>query len=122
MNPRILHLDTYVAAPSWSFVGPRLLLGLLFLLFVAASRAAEPVAAPGPWGIDDPRIQSGVLRTEFDDPKAGTAARPLLVDCEASAFPDLCADIDTVFRRPNSYANTSGYPRGSYWMLTVNND
>ena len=103
-------------------VGTRLLLGLLFLLAVATSAAADPAAAPGPWGIDDPRIQSGVLRTEFDDPRAGTAARPLLVDCEASAYPALCADIDTVFRESNSYTNGSGHPLASYWMLTVNND
>src|SRR5262245_53711459 len=101
MNPRILHVDTYGAAHGYSFVGTRLLVCLLFLLAVAAS-AAAPAAAPGPWGIDDPRIQSGVLRSEFDDPQAGTAARPLLVDCEASAFPDLCGNIDTAFRVSNS--------------------
>ena len=103
-------------------VGTRLLLGLLFSLAVAASAAADPAAAPGPWGIDDPSIQSGVLRTEFDDPRAGTAARPLLVDCEASAYPALCADIDTVFRESNSYTIGSRRRPASYWMLTVNND
>jgi len=122
MNPRSLHLDIYVAAASCLLVGTRLLVGALFLLAVAASSAAEPVPAPGPWGIDDPRIQFAVLRTEFDDPRSGTAARPLLVDCEASAFPELCADIDRVFRVSNSYTNVPGYARGSYWMLTVNND
>ncbi len=76
--------------------------------------------SPGPWGIDDPSIQSGVLRTEFDDPHAGTAARPLLVDCEASVNPALCADISAVFRESNSYTSRSG--QASYWMLTVNND
>ena len=103
-------------------VGTRLLLSMLFLLGVTASAAADPTAAPGPWGIDDPRIQSGILRTEFDDPRAGTAARPLLVDCEASPYPAGCADIDTVFRASNSYTNGSGQPLASYWMLTVNND
>ena len=92
-------------------VGTRLLLGLLSLLAVATSAAADPAAAPGPWGIDDPSIRSGVLRTEFDDPRAGTAARPLLVDCEASAYPALCADINTVFRESNSYTNRSGGDR-----------
>ena len=104
-----------------SNVGTRFLLSLLFMLAVSASAAADPTAAPGPWGIDDPHIQVGVLRTEYDDPRAGTSARPLLVDCEASAYPELCAGIDTVFRESNSYANRSG-PLASYWMLTVNND
>ena len=103
-------------------VGTRLLLGLLLLLASATSAAADPPAAPGPWGIDDPSIQSGVLRTEFDDPRTGTAARPLLVDCEASANPALCAEINTVFRESNSYTNGSRQPLASYWMLTVNND
>ena len=103
-------------------VGTRLVLGLLFLLAVATSAVADPAAAPGPWGIDDPHIRSGVLRTEFDDPRAGTPARPLLVDCEAAAYPALCADIDTVFRESNSYTNGFGQALASYWMLTVNND
>jgi hypothetical protein len=102
-------------------VKARLLIGLLFLLGVAAS-ASDVAAAPGAWGIDDPRIQSGVLRSEFDDPRTGTAERPLLVDCEASADPARCADIDTVFRENNSYTNESEHPSASYWMLTVNND
>ena len=108
--------------PQQRDVGKRLVLGLLCLLGVAASAAADGAAAPGSWGIDDPGIQSGVLRTEFDDPRAGTAALPLLVDCEASADPALCADIDTVFRESNSYTNASRHPLASYWMLTVNND
>ena len=103
-----------------SNVGTRLLLSLLFMLAVSASAAADSTAAPGPWGIDDPHIQAGVLRTEYDDPRAGTSARPLRVDCEASVYPALCAHIDTVFRESNSYTNRSG--QASYWMLTVNND
>jgi len=91
-------------------------------LAIASGAVSARYDAPGPWGIDDPRIQSAVLRTEFDDPRAGTAARPLLLDCEASADPALCADISTVFRESNSYANRSGHPLASYWMLTVNND
>ena len=79
------------------------------------------VHAPGRWGFDDARIAAGVLRTEFDDPRAGTAVRPLLVDCAAAANPASCADIDTVFRTSNSFTNAAPGPTG-YWMLTVNND
>ena len=91
-------------------------------LAIASGAVSAGDGSPGPWGIDDPRIQTGVLRTEFDDPRAGTAARPLVVDCEASANPELCADIETVFRASNSYTNRSGHRLASYWMLTVNND
>jgi hypothetical protein len=91
-------------------------------LAIVSSAVSAGDHSPGRWGIDDPSIQYGVLRTEFDDPRAGTAARPLLVDCEASANPALCADISTVFNESNSYTNRSGHPLASYWMLTVNND
>jgi hypothetical protein len=91
-------------------------------LAVFAVLSASAMEAPGPWGIDDPGIEAGVLRTEFDDPVAGTALRPLRVDCAASANPTACARIDTVFRVSNSYASESFGPMAAYWMLTVNND
>lgn len=91
-------------------------------LAVLAVLSANAMEAPGPWGIDDPGIEAGVLRTEFDDPRAGTTVRPLRVDCAASANPTACAGIDTVFRASNSYASGPFGTATPYWMLTVNND